>query len=505
MILCAIILLAFCVWSFSYVAFMEKGELVSFYSIHFTSRIVGVILWILSLIALTWVAQKAGIEKQIKWMGMGLVIVQACVLLWATKAAPAADSLFCFNAAQDAANDIWSSFELGGYLYIFPFQSSLVAMEELLFHIAHDWDTVLVLFRIINVIALIILVCSFCGIAKCLFGETVAMLTSVLLASSLPIALYVFFLYGNMLSNALSYAAIWSIIVYLDTKKTRNAVASILLISVAMAIKSTALIMLAAIAIVWILVAIKHSQWKMFVGVALMLIIATIPGKAVQYWYSERSQIPVNPGISKLVHIAMGLDIQSETSWFAPGWYTGWSFVAYSNANYDYDEMTRQQIEMLKDNAKYFVEHPEETKEFFVKKIVSQWLDPVFGSWVYIAQHTEPTQFGTLTETMHEKPYNEGINQVLGCLQASVYLAALYGAVCIIKKQNVLQIFPAVIFLGGFFYLLISEGKSQYAISFYPMLFPICAYGILMLKTRVCTVWHHKKGNDINNEGLACN
>lgn len=505
MILCAIILFAFCVWGFSYVAFMEKGELVSFYSILPTDRILGAVLWMATLVGLTWFAQKMAIQKIVKWIGIGIVFLQSTVIFWATKATPEADSLMCFLTAQDAANNTWQNFQIGEYLYKFPYQASLVAIEEVQFRIVHQPDTVYLLFRFINMAALMLIVCAICGITQHLFGETAAMVTSVLFAGSLPISFYVIFLYGNMLSNALAYAAVWSIIVYFNNGRMRNMVASIALVSCAMAVKPTALIVMLAICIVWALVAVKRQQWKMLLGILALVLLSGVIGKAVQYSYSQRSQVPMNPGVSNLVYIAMGLDIQSETSWFAPGWYTGWSFVAYSNANYDYDEMTRQQIEMLKDNAKYFVEHPQETKEFFVKKIVSQWLDPVFGIWVYIAQHTEPTQFGTLTETMHEKPYNEGINQVLGCLQASVYLAALYGAVCIIKKQNVLQIFPAVIFLGGFFYLLISEGKSQYAISFYPMLFPICAYGILMLKTRVCTVWHHKKGNDINNEGLACN
>ena len=505
MILCAGVLLLLCIWSFSYIAFMGEAEIVSFYSIHFTSRILGVSLWAAILIALAWFAKKVGIEKQIKWIGIAFVIAQASVFLWATKAVPVADSWFCFNAAQDAANDVWNRFTIGGYLYNFPYQASLVAIEELLFRMVHNWDTVLILFRLLNLIALTVLACSFCGIAKRLFGETAAMLTSILLASSLPVALYVFFLYGNMISNALAYAAVWSIIVYFDTKRIRNAVGSILLISGAMAVKPTALIMMLAIGIIWTLVAIKRSQWNMFVGIVLMILVSTLPGKAVQYWYSERSEVPVNPGVSNLVYIAMGLDIQSENVWFAPGWYTGWSALAYQEANYDYDEMNRQQIEMLKDNFHYFAEHPQETKEFFLKKIVSQWMDPVFGVWEYISQHTESVHLQELTRTINEKSYNEGINQILGCLQATVYVMALYGVICIIKKGNLVQILPGVIFLGGFLYLVISEGKAQYSISFYPSLFPICAYGILMMKD-VCVsfVGKIKRPKD-KPSAFACN
>lgn len=488
MLLCSLVLVGLCVGSFSYIAYMGENEVVQFLHITFSSRIYGVLALLGAGLALAWAAQYENFRRWTTIIALCMVMAEAAFWLWATAPQPYADSLLCLQAAQNAISKYWADFQQGGYLYLFPYQIGMVALDEAMIRL-FGWDGALAVLRCLNLAALGLLAVSLVAIARRLFGSAAAMLTAVLLAASVPVARYVFFLYGNMLSNAFAYAAVWSTLVYIDTRKKRSAVLTAVLLALAMTAKATALIALAAIIIVLLLHTIWVRRWQELVSVVLILALAWLPGKALNAWYSQRSGVPQNPGVSNLVYVAMGLDIQSETSWFAPGWYTGRPMEAYSAAGYDPDVMNANQIESIRGSVEYFFQHPDEAKNFFRDKTVSQWLDPGFGSWLYLNSHTTPRHCTEYINSVYTQSYDQGLNQFLGFVQAAVYIAGLAGVLLLVVWGNPIRMLPALVFFGGFFYLTFSEGKSQYAISFYPMLLPIAALGLagvmgLMLRAK---------------------
>lgn len=487
MLLCSLVLVGLCVGSFSYIAYMGAGEAVQFLPITFSSRIYGVLALLGAGLALAWAAQYEEFRRWTTVIALCLVMAEAAFWLWATAPTPAADSMACLQAAANAIAGNWVDFQQGGYLYLFPYQIGLVALDEAMIRL-FGWEGALAALRCLNLAALGLLAVSLTAIARRLFGSAAAMLTAVLLAASVPVARYVFFLYGNMLSNAFAYAAVWSALVYIDTRRWRSALLTAMLLALAMTAKATALIALAAIVIVLFLHTIWVRRWRELLAVVLILALAWLPGKALNAWYSERSGVPQNPGVSNLVYVAMGLDIQGAST-MAPGWYTGRPVEAYAAAGYDPDVMNANQIESILGSVEYFVQHPDEAKAFFRDKMVSQWLDPGFGSWLYLSVHTTPRRCTEYLNTVYTQGYDQGLNQFLGFLQTAVYIAGLVGVLLLVVWGNPIRMLPALVFFGGFFYLTFSEGKSQYAISFYPMLLPIAALGLagvmgLMLRAK---------------------
>lgn len=479
MFLCAVALLGLTKWGLSYISFMGEDELVGFYEIALTDRLWGVAAIAVAAAVLGWLARGERVMRAVTAAGVCLTAGQALFWLWCTKAEPFADSLFCLQAAQGAVQGDWSAFQQGGYMYRYPFQSGLVALEEAVLRLAGSWDAALIWLRWINFLALMLLAVSVCRIAFHLFGPKAQMVTSVLLACSVPVARYVFFLYGNLLSTALGFAAVWTALRWLDTRKARFGLISAGLLAAAMTIKSTALIMLVAIAIVAVLDSIRTGRWRQLLAVAAAVVFAFLPGKGFQYWYSLRSGVPVQPGTATVVWLVMGLDSRPEQYEFAPGWHTAdkRSEKAYENAGFDYERMKQEQTQELKEQLRYWVNNPSQAKTFLRQKTVSQWLDPGFGSWLYLRRNTEPVHAQDYQEQLFAQSWNEGLNPFLGCLQTVVYLLGLVGAVRLMLRPSPASILPALVFFGGVFYLTLSEGKSQYAVSFYPMLLPVAALG----------------------------
>lgn len=486
LLLCAAALLGLTKWGFSYIAFMGEEELVGFYSIPLSARLPGVIALLVGAICLMALASRfSRLCRWITGIGLGAVAAQGLFWLICTKPTPFADSLFCLQAAQNAIQDNWSDFVQGGYLYRYPFQAGLVALDEAALRLAGSWEGGLNLLRILNFATLMLLAVSVCAIADRLFGQKARMLTAVLLACSVPVARYVFFLYGNMLCEALAFAAVWLALIYMDNHRWRWAVGCAVCLALAMAVKSTALIFVVAIVIVLVLHSIRQGQWRQLLAVVLILALASLPGKSARLMYNLRSGVPMQPGTATVTWLAMGLDPNPEQYEFAPGWHTAdkRSEKAYENAGFDYNRMKQQQTEALRQNLQYWWQNPSQFKTFLRAKTVSQWLDPGFGSWLYLQRNTEPVSAQNYQQTLYQQGWDEGLNPFLGWVQTTVYLAALVGTVWLLGKGRPQDLLPALVFFGGVFYLTLSEGKSQYAMMFYPMVLPLAAFGMEKLQT----------------------
>lgn len=482
LVLCAGILLLLSAFSFSYVALMGEYETVTFAHISVLDRLPGVILWICFFGGTAWLARSKGWQKQFFCIAVALIAAQAIGMLICSTASPVADSNYCIQAGAAAARNEWTAFEQGGYVFCFPYQQGFVALSELLFRVFSQEAAVYWCLQVLNVAALLMMVLSLCGIARRLFNETAAMLLAMLIAATGPVSLYVFFLYGNLLMCGFSCLALWCTVIYLDTDRWVWMVAGGFAIAAAITVKPTALIMLVAIAVVLILHAVSKRSWKVLAAALILVIMAGTPLRVIQQSYALRSGVSVNPGTSKLVYIAMGLEIRNQ-SYMAPGWYTGLAAQAYEEAGYDYNQMNQQMLELLRQNLNYAWQNPGEAVEFFVQKTVSQWEEPTFDLWWFASCHRKLQDFAQpLTACI---PH---LNRAYGCLQAMVYPLALVGCITIGGRRIGLiqRLLVPITFVGGFFYLLLSEGKSQYALLFYPLVLWMAAAGATYLLDLLC-------------------
>ena len=132
--------------------------------------------------------------------------------------------------------------------------------------------------------------------------------------------------------------------------------------------------------------------------------------------------------------------------------------------------------------------------KFFYKKILSTWLEPTFQSiWTGPLPERGNIQNSRLLKSIYEeKSGYYFLNSFGKVFTVSIYLLTLIAVIYYIisKKFSIFELITIVFFLGGFFFHLLWETKSQYVFIYVLLLIPTAANelekitSILTLKRR---------------------
>ena len=190
-----------------------------------------------------------------------------------------------------------------------------------------------------------------------------------------------------------------------------------------------------------------------------------------------RADVDLAKGLSQVQYLDMGL----TESYMAPGWYTKTGLNTYIENNLDNkaaDAASWKSIDIKMDN---FGKDMGKTFDFFSKKILSQWNEPEFESiWVSkVKTHTNPVDSG-LGKAVYEGSLGQLLSLHFNLYIQIVYLLFAVGIymMFINKKTNICTILLPLVALGGFGYHLLFEGKSQYVLTYIPLLLPVAAYSL---------------------------
>ena len=169
----------------------------------------------------------------------------------------------------------------------------------------------------------------------------------------------------------------------------------------------------------------------------------------------------------------MGL---SETD-LAPGWYNIYITVGnFEQSNYAADEAGRRSKELIKERLRFFAQNAHYTNDFFYLKTVSQWNEPSYQS---IWNNTVRGQYKEKNAFAHWVCYEgeQTVKQYMDYFAQLVFFCFFLGALYLLKRKQFLFTMLPVVFLGGFFYQLISEGKAQYIIPYFILMTGFAAFG----------------------------
>ena len=121
--------------------------------------------------------------------------------------------------------------------------------------------------------------------------------------------------------------------------------------------------------------------------------------------------------------------------------------------------------------------------DFFSKKILSQWNEPEFES-IWVSKVKGHTDNELASKGIGKAVYEGSFGQALG-IHFNIYMQILYllfaagiYMMFINKKTNIETILLPLVVLGGFGYHLLFEGKSQYVLTYIPLLIPVAAYAL---------------------------
>lgn len=429
------------------------------------------------------------IAKQLKKMKLRNMVL--FVFLWtfilgtiwvlSSQSAPTGDSYELLSASMAFAENDFSVLENSQYFKYFPFQLGYVLFNELLlrFILLFKRPETFMIFEVFNALFLAIINSFVVLINHRIFkDENVTKLTAVILALSVAPMISCTFVYGILPGMMFAVIAIYCELRWLQDNRYIFAILSICCIAIAVLIKSNYLIWLIALVLMAGILMFRRKKYfcdSLLIVLAITLSLSMQP--SVKKLYEYRSGIDLGDSIPYTSWIAMGLN---ESAW-APGWYNkNYTISNFNHSDCDAKTASQRSMNEIKERIKYFVENPQYANDFFYLKTVSQWNDTTYQSiWNNVVrdQYKEKNSFANwvcYTGVTHVRRYIDYLTQF-------VFFAFFAGCVFAIRDKKFLYLWMPLIFLGGFLYHLISEGKSQYIMPYYILMSGFSAYGIVCI------------------------
>lgn len=385
------------------------------------------------------------------------------------------DQYFVFYGAKEFLEGDYTRWQPGGYLHMYPFQNTLMLFYTV-FHLIFGEQALLAV-ELFNLLCWYLGILAVCGLAKSYFGEAAAKWTYVALLGFLPMWGYVTYIYGTVPGLC---CALWGIRMerkFEETRKDRYLLASGVLLMLAVMWKNNYLIFAVAVMIMVFLFALREKTLKPLWGIAWILALYFLGIKGTLALIEHVTGQEMTNGIPMIAWVAMGL----RESNIAPGWFNMYTEKLYETCDYQGSAMIQPAMEEIQRNFALFSQQPDYALRFFSRKLSSMWNSPMLEGMSII---TKRNSTGALSYTVKDILYNGGIaNSILLLWQDVVQSVLLFGLLLFLvfdkKKLKLENSCMIIAVLGGFLFHIFWEGKCQYTLPYYILLFPFSIQGYL--------------------------
>ncbi len=394
---------------------------------------------------------------------------------------PRADQARVLKCAQDLEQGQFTEWDVGGYLYIYPYQNALVLAFFAVFKVfgAYSW----IALQLANVLMFLASAFFLADTVRLLFGShAVGAWSHVALLLFFPLALYVTFVYGTLIGLALLLCGLWLILRSLKIHRAVLGFLGALLVALSAVVRVMYLVPIVAVLIALLFFALKQRRLKPVAYVAAVVVFL-IAGNAAVSWTIERmTGIPTNEGSPTVTRIAMGL----QDSKLAPGWYNRYILNVYVENDYDEAATSAAAKASIRDSLRGFLADKKSAGEFFARKIASQWNNGTFqGIWNAQHRNMHFPSSGWMRSLFNETGFLFRLASHAGdMLLPAIWLGALLFLAFGFREHDVFSLMLVIAFIGGFFFSLIWEGKCHYTVTYVFMLIPCAVRGYQLAATR---------------------
>lgn len=378
------------------------------------------------------------------------------------------DQASVYEAITGLINRDYTMWEMGEYMYDYPFQNGIVLLYTPLMIVFGEATYGVV--QVINILFFWLFAVAGYQFAQKCFDQYVAVFTYAGILFFIPLWGYVKYFYGNLPGICLAAWAAYLTFMYLEKGKWRYAFGCAFCMLTAAAFKMHLLIYTIAIVLV-ILIKCILTHKKSYLLAAVFISAATFCGINGPAWIAHEITGQVTDGgIPFTEWIAMGL----RECYVAPGWYNGAPYIRFMENGCSQELSTAAALESIHASWELFGQEKVYAVRFYVRKIASIWNNPEFESFAVIRKGNI---HGTLSYWMKDILYNGGIiNTVLLLTMNIMHSIYLFGlllyAVYFRKKRDLSGTIPLISFIGGFLLHIFWEAKCQYTLIFFAGLLP---------------------------------
>lgn len=434
------------------------------------------------------------------------------ILILFSKTVPAADALSVYSIAESLADGDTSVIHpTASYLSYYPQQIGLTAFFELLIRIWKLFPFSVPAYHFIKSVYVGLLCVIICFQERTIHllwkNEKADCVYLMLAGANLPFILYSSFVYGEIPSFAAASAGFYFLLALLLSRRNSESsqtgvprgaasqdgsrlkrkelsytVFTVLGFSLSVMLRKNNLILLIAALIVIFLEWFRSRRHVLLAAGLLCAFCGLSILPLVQKGYELRSGSELSSGVTATSYLAMGM----QESLRANGWYNGFNFTTYQNADLDSglaNEISRQAIS---ERLQTFREHPGYAAGFYLQKHLSQWADGTYAS----RQATLATYGGRrgFFVSLYEGALSRYFIGYCNIYQNVLYLGALFSFWVLWKNRNkkgnapLLSLYLEFIaVMGGFLFHIFWEANSRYIFLYSLMLLPYAASGICSL------------------------
>lgn len=407
---------------------------------------------------------------------VALIFFEGVIWVFASNRDPSYDSLVIQRAVYEQSLGEYSYFDPGSYMDIYPNQAGLYLMSILFSKIFGVMN-----FRALGAADALFIALSYRSLAAIagLWGMSRSKRLFILFTGVIffPFFLYTNYIYGFIAGLFFAVSSMELMIRYQNgDKKIILPVLSVILMILAIAAKNNYAIFAIGLAI-WVFIKSLRNKNKLNILFTLLLLVSYLAATIFPVLIIRRmSGRAFDQGTSPLGFVVMGLQGNSQN---LAGGYDGYNPFSYVDAGYNTAVHKEMASERISEIVKGYGEDPLQALNFFSRKMIHQWSDPVYRSY----QHN---QFSAYDSSMSPWAYSflkPGVQNVFTSLM-DLFQLALYGG-CVIfifnfrKIENIEDklLFPTI-FIGGFLFHLVWEIQSRYALPYVFILFPCAIEGL---------------------------
>ncbi len=420
--------------------------------------------------------------RLLKALGLLCILIMSLYFVLTLRLLPVSDQLFVQESALAIKSGDYSSLQKGGYLSVYPNQLGLVWLSYIFFNIfgAENY----IAFQIINALLLTWFYKRLSDITEIIYPEKKSAQLLVLLAGIVfyPLQIYCTFVYGTIPGLALSVSSVYYALKTHDDFKKSHCFMSALTIMLAMLFKTNYLIVFIAVFLHSIAALFENSKKssakkELLILPVLLIIAFLIQAKLPAVVTKAVTGITPGNGASSLSWIAMGL----QESGLAEGWYNGYNIDTINEYDFDSELQAKASKQAISERITYFAGNPHYALQFFTRKITSQWNDPTYESY-WILRTLDNSSANIFSDS------EEAGTDFLNLLQAIMLTGCLMFAVTTTFKRKksgahkegsslAPELLLEIILIGGFFFHIMWEAKSQYTLPYIGLIIPISVAG----------------------------
>lgn len=435
------------------------------------------VIAICAVAVLCWVADRLS-KKTLLVIAiccMGFVAAFGGYLAWSADIYTVADQLQVYVAARAfATGDLeW----LNGYEYfrVYPFQFGLVEIYSLILR-ATGTEGYLGIVLTQAIATGIAVFGGFCITREIFDSKKVELIYLGLALTFLPIYHYAMFVYGEAFGVCFMT---WGIYFFLRANRENyrrkdwliSMLFSVLFMTMAYVVRSSVLIAWVALTILQILICMKRKKTLPILGVVVMILAMNLGQSAAIKIAGNKIGQEYEAGCPSIMWIAMGMMEEEDGNLAGPGSANDFNRLTFINCNFDADAASAIAKDKIQERIGTFSENPSYFFRFYKEKILCQWNEPTYGAFRMTSYLLEPKEW--VSKVYMDEAVSARVRGFLNRYQAISYLA-IFGAFLslFLGKCDLRQLFPVLLFLGGFFFSILWETKSRYAYPYMVMVLP---------------------------------